>query len=70
MIYNIKKIDDDTISHQLINKKTSEVTELGIETGIAKQENLKEYLQDWVNQRRQVLKNIKFIKNDFGFKLK
>lgn len=69
MIYYIKKIDDDTISHQLIDKKTGKITELGIEVGISQQENLQEHLQDWVNQRRQVL-FIKFVKNDFGFKLK
>lgn len=68
MIYNIKKVDDQTISHQLIDKKTGKVTTIGIED-ISTVENLKEHLQDWVNQRKQVLK-IKFIKNDFGFKLK
>lgn len=70
MIYYIKKIDDDTISHQLINKKTGKITELGIEVGISQQSNLQKNLQDWVNQRRQVFKDIKFVKNDFGFKLK
>ena len=69
MIYYIKKIDDDTISHQLIDKKTGKTTELGIEVGISQQENLQEHLQNWVNQRKQVL-FIKFVKNDFGFKLK
>ena len=68
MIYNIKKIDDQFISHQLINKKTGEVTVLGTED-ISTIENLKEHLQDWITQRKQVL-NIKFVKNDFGFKLK
>ena len=69
MIYNFKKVDEDTISHQLINKKTGEVQEIGIETGISQHENLKEHLQDWVTQRRQVF-FIKTVTNDFGFKLK
>jgi len=69
MIYNIKKIDEDTISHQLIDNNTNRVIELGVETGISKIENLKVHLQDWVKQRKQVLK-IKIVKNDFGFKLK
>lgn len=62
MVYNIKRIDDDTIEHQIAGKTT-------IETGISKIDNLQVHLQDWVNQRKTIFK-IHKVTNDLGLDLK
>ena len=67
MIYNIKKIDDDTIEHQLLDNGKIKV--IGRETGISKIENLQEHLQDWATQRKQVLR-VKKVTNNMGIQLK
>jgi len=69
MRYNFKKIDEDTIQHQMINEKTGKIIDLGEEPGISKIKNLKAHLQSWVTHRRDVFK-IKSVTNDFGFKLR
>ena len=67
MIYNIKRLDEDTIQHEIIVGK--KVNILGKEVGISKLENLQSHLQDWVNQRKQIFKITK-VTNDLGVKLK
>ena len=68
MIYNIRKINNDTIRHELIHRN-NKLSIIGTETGISKIENLEQHLQDWANQRRETLK-ITSVTNDFGYNLK
>jgi|TARA_B110000483_G_C17982005_1_gene460091 hypothetical protein len=62
MIYNIKRIDDDTIHHEIGGQVFKQV-------GITEIDDLQTYLQDLVNQRKQIFKITK-ITNDLGIKLK
>lgn len=62
MVYNIKRIDGDTIEHQIAGLRMREV-------GIAGIENLQAHCQDWVTQRKQIFKITK-VTNDLGLRLK
>ena len=68
MIYNIKRVDEDTVHHELI-KKDGTIILIGKEVGISKLEKLQEHFQDWVNQRKTIFK-LSSVTNNLGLKLR